>query len=110
MPLKYRLIWWFGIYLGFQLPLIMLWPFFFNYPWGLDPYLAFSVGSDHEPAFRTFGYYVYLSHLALTVALPGKRAFRLLMVVLIILVTLNTVSCMKTTWPMCLKGMPNIQG
>ena len=110
VPLKYRLIGWFGIYLGFQLPLILLWPFFFDYPWGLDPFLAFNIHTAQEPRLRTIGYGIYLIHFVFTLALPNRKAFRILMIVLIILVSLNTASCMHMTWPECFKGLPKIEG
>jgi hypothetical protein len=109
VSVRKRLLCWFGIYLGFQLPLIMMFPFFFNYPWGLDPYLAFTSGPD-KPPFRVFGYFVYLIHLALTMALPDKRAFRVLMIVLIIIVSLNTASCVHMLGAQAFKPFPEIRG
>jgi hypothetical protein len=107
---KKRITWWLVIYLAAQLPLVLLWPFFFNYPWGLDPFLALNIHTGQEPRFRTAGYFVYLLHFALTMMLPSRKAFRILMWVLIILVSLNTVSCMRMTWPEWLHGMPKIEG
>jgi hypothetical protein len=108
--LKKRLLWWFGIYFGLQLPLIMLFPFILNFPWGLAPYFAFIFGSSNEPAFRMTGYLFYFVHFLATITLSSRAIFNVLRIVLIIVVILNTVSCMKTTNPLWHKGIPNIQG
>lgn len=110
VTLKKRLLWWFGIYFGFQLPLILLFPFILNFPWGLAPYFAFVFDSSNEPAFRTMGYLFYLTHFLVSMACPNRKLFRALMVVLIIIVCLNTASCMKSTNPLWYKGIGNIQG
>ena len=107
---KKRMLWWLGIYFGLQFPLILLFPFILNFPWGLAPYFAFLFGSTNEPAFRMAGYAFYLIHFVITAMAPGRKFFIFLMLVLIIVVSLNTVSCMKTTAPLWYKGIGKIEG
>ena len=104
VSIKKRLLVWLGIYFGFQLPLVLLYPSILNFPSGLAPIFAFVAGAADESPFKGLAYLVYLVHLSLTLFLPGRRAFRILMVTLVIIVSLNTASCMRMTWPACFKG------
>jgi hypothetical protein len=112
VSLKKRMLWWFGIYLGAQLPLITWWPFMLTYPWGLSPYVSFVLGYtfNYRPIFRDFGYGFYLMHFLLTANFPSKKAFLALMVILIIVVSLNTASCVSSLGPAWDKGLPKIGG
>jgi hypothetical protein len=110
VPLKRRLTTWFVIYFGLQLPLILWWPCVLNFPWGLAPYFAFLTGSSNEALCRPLGYLFYIVHFVLSVALPWKKAFTVLMLILIVVVSLNTVSCMRTLGPNLYKGIPKIEG
>jgi hypothetical protein len=110
VSLKKRFLWWFGIYFGAQLPLILWWPCILNYPLGLSPYVSFVLGYSNPFSFRTFGYGFYLMHFLLTTMFPSRKAFLTLMIILIIVSSLNTASCMRTLGPAWDKGLPNIQG
>jgi hypothetical protein len=97
-----RLLWWFGIYFTLQLPLIRYFPFFWLFPNGLVKYF-FHVDPTvvGEPALLGFpvlffiGWGFYLTHLILSLFIPSKRAFIILMAILIVLVSLNVTSCRK---------------
>jgi hypothetical protein len=110
VSLKKRLLWWFGIYLGAQLPLILLFPFILDYPWGLGPYFAFVCGSSNEPAYRMTGFLVYIVHFLANLTFSSRTIFNVLRIILIVIVILNTGSCMKMAGPTWYKGLPNIQG
>lgn len=102
---KIRLAWWFGVYFAAQVPLmppsqwiqairfLPLYPTGFGYAWLKNSSdLTLRMG----PLFLlclAIPYLVYLLHLGLVLLLPGKRAFMMLMAILIVVVTLNTVSC-----------------
>ncbi len=95
-----RLLWWFGIYLVLQLPLIQFFPFFWLFPNGLikyffhvDPTVPDGPALLGFPVLFLVGWSLYLAHLVLSLLVPSKKAFIILMAILIVLVSLNVRSC-----------------
>jgi Na+-driven multidrug efflux pump len=93
-----RFLWWIGIYLGFQLPLIRYIGFINLFPQGLGAFYPPDplVPNAGPPRWFIYGCYsFYLAHLILTFALRSRRAFRILMIILIVVAATNMVGCMK---------------
>lgn len=93
-----RLLWWFGIYFIPQVLLIGFIPFFYLFPTGLsyliDPKLP-KIGG--QPTMLGYApYAVYVAHFVLSMVIPSRRIFTVLMAVLIIIVCLNVYGCMQT--------------
>jgi hypothetical protein len=94
-----RFCWWFGIYFIAQLPLAYDAGYFVFFPAGLvTPYLARLLpnenpGSDLMRFVLQMSYFFYGIHLLLTFCMPSPRAFRILMIVLIVAVVLNLGGC-----------------
>ncbi|MCE0499222.1 MAG: hypothetical protein LV481_14880 [Methylacidiphilales bacterium] len=91
-----RLLWWFGIYFFLQVPLIRFFPFFWLFPNGLVKFF-FHIDPTvvGKPVLLLLAYSFYLAHLTLSLIIPSKRVFIILMVILIVLVSLNVTSCMN---------------
>jgi hypothetical protein len=92
-----RFAWWFGIYLAAQLPLIKHAGVFWMYPLGLSNFLMFY--NINIPLWCGSGltlvcvpYVIYLVHLVLSLSVTKKR-FLFMMILLIVIVSLNTVGC-----------------
>lgn len=93
-----RLLWWIGIYLGFQIPLIRYIGFITLFPQGLGAFYPVNpIDPDAGPplVIRDSFYAFYLAHLILTLVLRSRRAFRILMIILIVVAATNMVGCMK---------------
>jgi hypothetical protein len=84
-----RLAWWFGIYfvMGFWLFPIGLCSYIdplLPHPDGTEPSADLSVG---------IAYGFYLLHLIVSLAIPSKRIFCILMIILVVAVTMTLSSC-----------------
>jgi len=105
-----RLLCWFGIYFGAQLPLVFFAFAFWMFPLGLATFIFPLLGGlgslqlEKEIA-ATLAYTFYLWHLILSLTIRSKRIFVVLMVVLIIVVCLNLLSCEDG-----MKGLGQIKG
>jgi len=114
-----RLLWWFGIYLAAQLPLIPwalnidwhLWPLFpMAMEWGfiglvswLVPRSVFEAGGNQHAAqilencvwwvAAILPWATYVTHLICTLCVRKRRSFLILMWILIGIVLLNITSC-----------------
>ena len=102
-----RLLLWFAIYLGLQLPLFGLFPFFYLFPMGLAK--RFFPPIDPQGAVSQMAqlcaYGFYLVHLTLSLAIANKWVFWVLMIILLVVVSLNLSTCMKET-----NGIGQIKG
>jgi len=94
-----RLLCWFGIYFGAQLPLIFFAFAFWMFPMGLAAYL-FSIfpritvpNQFINVTACTLAYAFYLIHLTLSLTVRNKRTFIVLMIILIIAVCLTLFGC-----------------
>jgi hypothetical protein len=93
-----RFLWWIGIYLGFQIPLIRYIVYIQLFPQGLGAFYPVNpTDPDAGPPLvvRDSFYAFYLAHLILTLVLRSRRAFRILMIILIVVAATNMVGCMK---------------
>ena len=89
-----RLLWWFGIYFGAQLPFYIRAPgliiWIGKFPEGaLAPFVPSDFVSDPGGILGTLGYAVYLGHFILNLVVRTKRVFFLLMIILILLLCLT---------------------
>jgi Na+-driven multidrug efflux pump len=73
---------------------------FYAFPSGLAYFYTPSVYPYASPSFRFYvkvlalsPYVFYLIHFVLSMTLPSRRAFKWLMIILIIVVTLNLIGC-----------------
>jgi len=97
-----RMLIWFGIYFGAQLPLIAYYPFITMFPAGLisayiSPFLP-APENDYFPVLRCgpaviLGYVFYLVHFFLTLVASRPHVFRILIRILIVAVILNFTGC-----------------
>jgi uncharacterized BrkB/YihY/UPF0761 family membrane protein len=97
-----RMLLWFGIYFGAQLPLIAYYPFITLFPAGLisayiSPFLP-APENDYFPVLRCgpaviLGYVFYLVHFLLTLVMSRPHAFRILIRILIVAVIVNFTGC-----------------
>jgi hypothetical protein len=93
--LEVRLRWWFGIYFVAQLPLVLYVAFEPLFPMGLlGLWLSPKDLNIYFQTILLYSYAFYIAHLILSLSLPSKRAFRILMVILIAAVLLNLAGCM----------------
>jgi hypothetical protein len=93
-----RLLWWIGIYLGFQIPLIRYIHWITLFPQGLGAFYPYNPATPDAWPPRLFNYACYcfyLAHLILTLVLRSHRAFRILMIILMAVAATNMVGCMK---------------
>ena len=90
-----RILWWFGIYFAAQLPLIKYIAGFYLFPFGLAVYYRFliSSGDGQNQGWMLFPYALYVIHLVLSLCWPNPKAFRILMIILVVIVVLNLVGC-----------------
>ena len=102
-----RLLIWFGIYFGLQLPLIGLLPFFWLFPVGLAyrffPPLYLRDGPSQLAQLTAYGFYAV--HLALSLVVKNRWAFWILVLSLLVVVSLNLSTCMEET-----RGIGQIKG
>ena len=93
-----RLLWWIGIYLGFQIPLIRYIGWINLFPQGLGAFYPSNPATPDAFPPKLFNYacyFFYLAHLILTLVLRSGRAFRVLMIILMVVAATNMVGCMK---------------
>ena len=102
-----RLLLWFGVYFGFQLPLIGLLPFFWLFPMGLATrfFPPLSIQDSPSQAAQLAAYGFYVVHLTLSLAIKSRWVFLILMIILLVVVSLNLSTCMKET-----NGIGQIKG
>jgi hypothetical protein len=87
-----RLLWWFGIYVAAQLPLAFSSSPFWAFPAGLAVLLLSSTAPSLN-SLLPIGYVSYFVHLILSLTVRSKNFFRILMVILLVMVSLNLWSC-----------------
>lgn len=102
--IRARLLWWFGMYLAFQLPLVAYAGFFLWFPTGLigpfvELYAPYRGDNNYfpwmnHPLVVPLGYLFYLAHFLATLFWPGPKSFRILMVILAIALALNLTGCL----------------
>jgi hypothetical protein len=95
--IRIRLLWWFGIYFGGQLPLVKALFFFPLFPLGLLEWIPRPRDNPiHPPNFAPFivaAYGFYLAHFILSVWFSRATAFRILMISLLVVIVFNTIGC-----------------
>ncbi len=117
-----RLVWWFGVYFGAQVPLLLYINHFWNFkvigiiamirafPFGLghmiSTHLTYDLPAKYQGVCSQFcngylPYLIYLAHLGVSLAVRSKRVFYLLMLALAVILALNLSSCVSdipTSW------------
>ena len=95
-----RLAWWFGIYLGPQLPFALYSPaVLLAFPVGLFtlfwsiPWIKFLFDHQSDAWVIGISYGFYLVHLMLSLSIRRKKIFRLLIIILIVAVAFNLGGC-----------------